>query len=277
MVLTDHILAWLGGRGGRGTNLPALAFNPPTVLEFAMTPALEEGVREAGRLLDRLVEDLELATLHFTHWGTSEIKALGFSPDSFIQTALQLAFYRVQGEAGATYESGATRQYLHGRTETIRSCSLESGQFCRAVLEGKGRAETLALMKAAIGAHNSYAKLAVAGLGVDRHLQGLKLIAQENSLPLPELYSNLGFLKSSRMRISSSQVGGASASYLCFGPLVPDGYGVCYNPRASDLLLPCSALRSCPSTSALDFRAALESSLLEMRELAVERGPGAKL
>ena len=46
----------------------------------------------------------------------------------------------------------------------------------------------------------------MSGLGVDRHLQGLKLVAQEAGLDLPAIYSDPGFLKSSRMRISSSQV-----------------------------------------------------------------------
>ena len=46
----------------------------------------------------------------------------------------------------------------------------------------------------------------MSGLGVDRHLQGLKLVALEAGLDLPAIYSDPGFLKSSRMRISSSQV-----------------------------------------------------------------------
>ena len=46
----------------------------------------------------------------------------------------------------------------------------------------------------------------MSGLGVDRHLQGLKLVAQEAGLDLPNIYSDPGFLKSGRMRISSSQV-----------------------------------------------------------------------
>merc|ERR1712241_1483734 len=122
--------------------------------------------------------------------------------------------------------------------EVIRSCSLESLEFCKAMQEKGAGADTLALMKTAIQAHNSYAKMAVAGLGVDRHMQGLKLIAQEAGKELPSIFSDPGFLKSGRMRISSSQVAGASASFLCFGPLADDGYGVCYNPRPTDVLFP---------------------------------------
>ena len=254
-----------------------MSFPPPQLLDFTVTEPLKEVIAEAGVRLDALVEEVDLALLHFTHWGTAEIKSLGFSPDSFIQTALQLAFYRVMGEVGAHYESGGTRQFIHGRTEVIRSCSLESRDFCQAMQEDALGPDTLALMKTAIQAHNSYAKMAVAGLGVDRHMQGLKLVGQEAGLEEASIYSDPGYLRAARMRISSSQVAGASASYLCFGPLVADGYGVCYNPRPSDMLFPCSALRSCPATSAPAFRDALEQSLLDMRHLALHHGAPHKL
>ena len=42
--------------------------------------------------------------------------------------------YRLHGENASQYESGATKLYLHGRTETIRSTSVESAAFCKAFL-----------------------------------------------------------------------------------------------------------------------------------------------
>ena len=106
MILTDHILAYAEGTKRNGSNLPALSYTPPKRLDFVVTEPLKEAIAEAAEKLDALAGDLDLALLRFSHWGTSEIKSLGFSPDSFIQTALQLAFFRVQGEVGAHYESG---------------------------------------------------------------------------------------------------------------------------------------------------------------------------
>lgn len=57
------------------------------------------------------------------------------SPDSFIQQALQLAWYKDQGYVTATYESASTRGFLHGRTETIRSVTAESRAFVKAMLD----------------------------------------------------------------------------------------------------------------------------------------------
>ena len=85
------------------------------------------------------------------------------------------------------------------------------------------------------------------------------------------------FVLSSHLHTSPRQVAGSSASFLCFGPLVSDGYGVCYNPRAADMLFPCSALRSCPTTSAPAFRDSLERSLLDMRALALQHSNNPKL
>ena len=67
-------------------------------------------------------------------------------------------------------------------------------------------AERAGLLRAAIAAHQQFARLATAGMGVDRHLQGLKLTAREAGLPEPALFSDPGILKSARMRLSTSQV-----------------------------------------------------------------------
>ena len=41
----------------------------------------------------------------------------------------------MHGKCGATYESGSLRRYHLGRTETIRSCTLEAQKFARAMSE----------------------------------------------------------------------------------------------------------------------------------------------
>ena len=43
--------------------------------------------------------------------------------------------YRIHGHLTATYESGSTRQFLYGRTDTIRGASLEALDFCKAMLD----------------------------------------------------------------------------------------------------------------------------------------------
>ena len=50
----------------------------------------------------------------------------------------------------------------------------------------------------AIRGHSDYAKNAVRGLGVDRLLQGMRRLALETNVPLPELYDDPGYVRSSR-------------------------------------------------------------------------------
>jgi len=53
----------------------------------------------------------------------------------------------------------------------------------------------------AIRGHSDYAKNAVRGLGVDRLLQGMRRLALETNVPLPELYDDPGYVRSSRYSV----------------------------------------------------------------------------
>ncbi len=54
---------------------------------------------------------------------------------------------------------------------------------------------------------------------------------------------------------------------LCFGAVVPDGYGVCYNPQQGKTLLGVSCYHSCPDTDSSLFLVKLQESLREMRDI----------
>lgn len=65
---------------------------------------------------------------------------------------------RIHKVPGAQYESAATRKYIHGRTETIRSCSIESIAFAKTMLDkGKTLADKVVALKEAIDSHKRYA------------------------------------------------------------------------------------------------------------------------
>lgn len=54
---------------------------------------------------------------------------------------------------------------------------------------------------------------------------------------------------------------------MIYGPLVEDGYACCYNPRPNNINFGTSAFRSSPETSAINFKQAIDSSLIEMHHL----------
>ena len=82
----------------------------------------------------RLIDDLQMRVMHFQPYGKNTIKLFKVSPDSWVQMALQMAFYRTHGVPAATYESGGLRSFHEARTEVIRSCSEESTNFAKTML-----------------------------------------------------------------------------------------------------------------------------------------------
>jgi len=266
--LMDHVVDFMEkGCQVRG-QLPPSSLPRPARMEMGVTPSLEAEVERAAKVLDNMVDDLEMSCFNFEGFGKKFIKSQKISPDSFIQMAIQLAFYRIHGEPGAHYESGSVRQFLHGRTECIRSCSLESVGFCVAMLDADVSEEKRrSAMMEAIQGHKEYVMQAVAGKGVDRHLLGLKLAAIEAGMDVPDLFMDVSYMRSSHMRLSTSQVPARCAAFMCYGPLTPDGYGCCYNPRADSIVFGTSALNSSPVTHSSIFKAALQQSLLDMKRV----------
>lgn len=63
---------------------------------------------------------------------------------------------------------------------------------------------------------------------------------------------------------------------MCFGPVVPNGYGVCYNPMNDHINFAVSAFNSCKETAAAQLAQAVVDALLDMRTL-LEQAPRAKL
>lgn len=248
------------------------SFDKPTLLNFESSPAIDETIRVASENIDKLAADIDMGYLHFTNYGKNFIKTQKFSPDSFIQIAIQFAFYRLHHVPGAHYESAGTRLYVHGRTECIRSCSKESVAFAKAMVESKNDQDKLGKLKAAIESHKKYVNLAIQGLGIDRHLLGLKLIAKENGIAVPELYSDEGYVKSSTYRLSTSQVASIYDAFMCYGPLTNDGYGVCYSPRNNDIWFGLSSMRSNNDTSTDTLKKSLQEALQLMHQLLVKVG-----
>jgi len=55
---------------------------------------------------------------------------------------------------------------------------------------------------------------------------------------------------------------------LCaFGAVVPDGYGVCYNPQNNRILFAMSTFRKCAETDTTTFGVMLKESLQAMKDV----------
>ena len=63
------------------------------------------------------------------------------------------------------------------------------------------------------------------------------------------------------------QVPTSMDAFMSYGPVVPDGYGVCYNPHPNNIVVCIAAFKSNAETQSDHFALTLESSLLQMQEL----------
>ncbi len=57
--------------------------------------------------------------------------------------------------------------------------------------------------------------------------------------------------------------------FLCFGAVVPDGYGVCYNPQENQVMFSVSCFHSCPETDSIRFLNKLTETMADMRDMLV--------
>lgn len=267
--LADHCVKFI--KDGQ-ESLPAVGVNPPRELEFKLSSSTLEDIKKAESEADDAISDVDLKVLNFTDFGKDFPKSQKVSPDSFIQNAIQLAYYRLHKHPCGSYESASIRMFQFGRTDTIRSCSSESLEFTKAMLDANAPAPKKAeLLRKAINAHKQYTNDAISGKGIDRHLLGLKLTSIDHNMDIPEhqnIFLDPAYSISGTWRLSTSQVPAKFPSLVFFGPVVPDGYGVCYNPQEKELLIGVSSYKHCSDTvSAKDMADSIRDSLLAMRDV----------
>ncbi|NWY26476.1 CLAT acetyltransferase, partial [Pheucticus melanocephalus] len=242
----------------------------PRRLRWKCSPDIQTHLASAAEKLQRAVENLDFIAYKFEHYGKEFIKKQKFSPDAYIQVALQLAFYRCHRRLVPTYESASLRRFDEGRVENIRSATLEALAFVKAMAGDKAAvsdSEKMQKFKDAIAAQTNYSVLAVTGMAIDNHLLGLREVAREHLKELPEIFTDETYLTSNRFILSTSQVPTTMEMFCCYGPVVPNGYGACYNPQPDHLLFCISSFKECKETSSGMFAKAVEESLLAMRDL----------
>ncbi|XP_076455057.1 carnitine O-acetyltransferase-like [Babylonia areolata] len=270
-AIMDHILHFVKEHA-EGQDQPITAIVPsPRRVHISLTTKAMAAIQRAELEMKRTVENLQMTVFTFDQFGKDFIKRCHLSPDAFIQMALQLTYYRLYKRPCATYETASLRRFQLGRTDTIRSCSEDSSTFCQAMDDTSvPDASKVALLRQAVKAHRKYTDEAINGQGVDRHLLGLKLTAMETGTEIPDLYRDAAFTESSHFRVSTSQVGAKHDTVMCFGPVVPDGYGCCYNPQNSRLNFAVTAFNACPHTDSDRFSNVLRGSLMDMKELLLK-------
>jgi carnitine O-acetyltransferase len=220
----------------------------------------------------------ELNVQSFQGYGTTFIKNAGFSPDAYVQVAMQLATFRLWGEQGGTYEATQVRPFLHGRTETTRSVSPQSEAFVRCMglapnfveKDAAVREEKVSLLRNAVDAHVKYIGNAAKGMGVDRHLTGLSFLVADGETA-PSLYSHPLFGRSKTWRVSTSNLTHPKFENWGYGEVTPTGVGLSYSVHPNHCTFSVTSLKENGYSERLCHH--LEEALLEMQTLVEGNQP----
>lgn len=245
---------------------------PPRRLEFHLDDHIKSAIEESRKMYQIMVDDADVFCDSFTQYGKSFLKSYTFHPETYAQLALQLAYYTMHGKPAPTYVTAATRQFYHGRTETMRSCFTEILDWVHAMVEDKNSPrEKLNLMQIAADKFKSLMKDCTESRGCDRHLLGLYMISVEEGIMVPELFTDDSWIKSGgsgNFVLSTSCCG-----YTVVGggvmPMKENGYGTFYNIENNRFTFTVTAFNRCPETSAAKFFHHIERALISMQHLLV--------
>ncbi|XP_051507627.1 choline O-acetyltransferase isoform X1 [Myxocyprinus asiaticus] len=267
---SEYLLRYMRGSPSKLVRAASMSELPaPRRLRWKCSPEIQTFLMASADNLQRLVKNLDMNVHIFTGYGKEFIKRQKMSPDAYVQVALQFAFYRCHGRLVPTYESASIRRFQEGRVDNIRSATPEALVFVKAMTDSSNftDAEKMEKFQNAIKAQTNYTILAITGMAIDNHLLGLREIAKELKLEKPELFSDPTYVTSNQFILSTSQVPTTEEMFCCYGPVVPNGYGICYNPQTDHILFCVSSFHDSAETSSYLFVKALEGCLKEMQGL----------
>lgn len=242
-------------------------------LVWKLDASLHEQLQQQQERNRQTQADYSLHIEPFTDFGGDRIKQLGFSPDALFHMALQVAQYRTFGCMRSTYEAVTMRAYREGRTECLRPSRNANLELATAMNEGfSPQNHLLKLMQQAAAAHGDEMRLAQQGLGIERHLYGLKQIQQRfgkelGITELPTLFNDLGYRTLRHSFLSTSNMSSPLVHSCAFGPVVKDGYGIFYLLLADRIVINLSSYSN-NSASAKELVQQLVIALKELRDIA---------
>ncbi|XP_033490652.1 carnitine O-palmitoyltransferase 1, liver isoform isoform X1 [Epinephelus lanceolatus] len=259
-------------RGEPHPNLPG-----PQRLSWDLSTECQEVIESSLSVAKPLADDVDSHIFPFNDFGKGLIKKCRTSPDAFIQIALQLAHYRDKGKFCLTYEASMTRLFREGRTETVRSCTMETCAFVRAMIRDETREERLMLLKQAAEKHQNMYRLAMTGQGIDRHLFCLYVVSKylgEDSPFLKEVLSEPWRLSTSQTPLQQLELFDLvkHPEYVSsgggFGPVADDGYGVSYIIVGENLInFHISSKHSSSETDSHRFGTNIRQAMLDILDL----------
>jgi carnitine O-acetyltransferase len=236
LTFVDTLLGTPAEQHSRQSNAQPQGLPTVAAIQFVLDDTLRADAQHAAAAFAAYGSNTATRTVSFQDFGADRAKQLRMSPDGFVQMAYQLAHNRAKGLIGATYESIATRQYRHGRTEAMRVVTPEVFTFVAAMDDPDvDKATRAAAFRAAAEMHVQRAKQCQAGQVPEQHLWELQLIQKRRGAELgvpeqPDLYDSPGWLKMRDDYLSTSAAPSTNIQYFGFGSTSGRCIGIGYVP-----------------------------------------------
>lgn len=198
-------------------------------MNFEFDDHLKQEILKSYEMNQKNVNNLNMQMLIYPKLSKQACKRDRLSPDSIMQLSFQLAYKQAFDKYVGTYESCSTAAFKHGRTETMRPCTMATKEFCDTVLsrQQEFNAKKLRhLIDQCSSYHSQLTKDAAMGQGFDRHLFALKHTAVINNKAIPKLYESEAYKRINYNIISTSTLSSDGLLSGSFGPVVRDGLGI---------------------------------------------------
>ncbi|CAN7942278.1 unnamed protein product [Ixodes hexagonus] len=268
LALIDHCYDYISKTGESDVTKDAVEVEP-VKLEFEVGSDILKAIATAKFKQASIRADIKNLVFEFTNYGADFVKSCHLSPDSYVQMALQLAYYKIYGAPATTIESLTTNNFLRGRTDAIYAASTDSLSFCRIfATPHSSMEEKIDSLKKAVEKHKREVNLAKTGFGVLRLLSALWAEAIENGIPPHDLATEAALRARGHITLATTQVSTQCDTSTFLGPIVPEGYCAFYNIRPDSFSFAITCSRTCPETSSTKFKEALEESLVQMGDCA---------
>lgn len=247
------------------TNNHANVITIPRKLEWKVDPFLLSSLHFAETKISDLISQYELITLDFKDYGASHIKSkFHCSPDAFTQQMFQIAYYALYGKFETVYEPAMTKLFQNGRTEAIRSVTMQSKQFVKSIFDRNMTDQQRRLfLQDSCKEHSRITRECSSGLGQDRHLYALYSIWNEtcrDQMDLPPIFKDKAWDVINTTIISTSNCGNPCLKSFGFGPVTPNGFGIGYIIRDDSI----SLVVTSKHRQTKRFVSLIERSFLEM-------------
>jgi hypothetical protein len=205
-------------------------WEPPTRLEWKLTPEIVEEIEQASEAVGRLMAQNQTRVLEFNEFGCDFLQQYALNADAVVQLSIQLAYARLHSNIVGVTESVHTRNFQYGRYENIRTVTSESVELIRAFSEASSQEARYSALNDAIAAHMRRLFDCKKGRNVDYHLLALDSLARYQGV-VPEIFLDKAYTQVFKQPVvwtSSLAAGMGIAAFVFVSPPVNHGYGVSY-------------------------------------------------